>query len=201
MALVRATERWLLAVLALFAVYALVTGAVAWREVRQLRTEVRRVGEEVAALKERQAALGQEFETLGTPVTLYFLKETPTALQLGAEKRRLFGADLPYLALAELIRGPAPGSALRPVLPRDTSLNSVKIRGGVAYADFGVGVTRLNVGSEGEAMVVTAIVNTLTQFPGVSRVQILVNGARVESLAGHVDVSAPLTRNETVVSR
>ncbi|MDI6871258.1 MAG: GerMN domain-containing protein [Bacillota bacterium] len=197
----RATERWLFAVLGIFSVYALISGQFAWREMRHVRTELRRLGEEVAVLKERQVALGEEFEGLGTPVTLYFLKETPTALQLGTEKRRLFGADLPHLALAELIRGPAPGSSLRPVLPRDTTLNSVKIRGGVAYADFGAGVTRLNVGSEGEAMVVAAIVNTLTQFPGVNRVQILVNGARVESLAGHVDVSAPLSRNETVVAR
>jgi spore germination protein GerM len=198
---VRATERWLFAVLGIFAVYALVSGQFAWRELRHVRTELRRLGEEVAVLKERQASLGEEVEGLGTPVTLYFLKETGTALELGTEKRRLFGADLPQLALAELIRGPSVGSALRPVLPRETVLNSVKIRGGVAYADFGGGVTRLNVGSEGEAMVVAAIVNTLTQFPGVSRVQILVNGARVESLAGHVDVSVPLTRQETVVTR
>lgn len=197
----RDTERWLFAVLALFAVYSLVSGQFAWREVRRLRAEVRQIREETAVIRERQEAIGKEFESLGAPVTLYFLKETPTTLQLGTEKRRLFGADLPYLALTELVRGPSPGSALRPVLPRDTALHSVKIRGGVAYADFGGGVTRLNVGSEGEAMVVAAIVNTLTQFPGVSRVQILVNGARVESLAGHVDVSSPLVRNETVVSR
>ncbi|HHW15165.1 MAG TPA: GerMN domain-containing protein, partial [Firmicutes bacterium] len=113
----------------------------------------------------------------------------------------LFGADLPYLALTELIRGPKPGSDLRAVLPRETTLNGVKIRGGVAYADFGSGLTRLNVGSEGEAMVVAAIVNTLTQFPGVNKVQILINGTRVESLAGHVDVSVPVSRNESVVSR
>lgn len=197
----RSTERWLFAVLALFSVYALVSGQLAWREAVRLRVEVRRLGEEVAVQKERQAALGEELETIGTPVTLYFLRETPTALQLRTEKRRLFGTDLPFLALSELVRGPALGSDLRPVLPRDTALNSVKIRGGVAYADFGGGVARLNVGSEGEAMVVAAIVNTLTQFPGVNRVQILVNGARVESLAGHVDVSGPLARNETVVSR
>ncbi|MGE5553879.1 MAG: GerMN domain-containing protein [Betaproteobacteria bacterium] len=197
----RATERWLFAVLGIFSVYALVSGQFAWREIRQVRTELRRLGEEVAVLKERQESLGEEIEGFGTPVTLYFFKETGTALQLGTEKRRLFGSDLPQLALIELVRGPSPGSALRPVMPRDTIVNSVKIRGGVAYADLGGAVTRLNVGSEGEALVVAAIVNTLTQFPGVNRVQILVNGARVESLAGHVDVSAPLARNETVVAR
>lgn len=197
----RATERWLFALVALLAVYAVVGGLLGWRELHQLRGEVRRTGAEVAAVKERQATLGQEVETIGTPVTLYFLKETQTAILLGTEKRRLFGGDLPYLALTELLRGPSPGSGLRPVVPRDTTLNSVKIRGGVAYADFGGGLTRLNVGSEGEAVIVAAIVNTLTQFPGVSKVQILVNGARVESLAGHVDVSAPLAKNETVVAR
>lgn len=197
----RAYERWLWAVFGLFAVYAVLSGQFAWREMRQIRNELRRLGEEVAVLKEHQAALGEEVETLGTPVNLYFLRETATALELGVEKRRLFGSDLPYLALTELIRGPKPGSDLSPVLPRETTLNGVRIRGGVAYADFGSGLTRLNVGSEGEAMVVGAIVNTLTQFPGVNQVQILVNGSRVESLAGHVDVSVPLRRNESLVSR
>lgn len=197
----RAAERWLLAVLALFSVYSLLSGQFAWRELRQVRTEVRELREETAVVRERQESIGREVENLGTPVTLYFLRETQTTLQLGTERRRVFGSDLPFLALTELMRGPSPGSDLRPILPRDTVVNSVKIRGGVAYADLGGGVTRLNVGSEGEAMVVAAIVNTLTQFPGVNRVQILVGGARVESLAGHVDVSVPLTRNETVVSR
>ncbi|HHW15208.1 MAG TPA: hypothetical protein GXX28_09795, partial [Firmicutes bacterium] len=83
MAPLRAYERWLWAVLGLFAVYAVISGQFAWREMRQVRSELRRLGEEVAVLKEHQAALGEEVETLGTPVNLYFLKETPTALELG----------------------------------------------------------------------------------------------------------------------
>lgn len=53
----------------------------------------------------------------------------------------------------------------------------------------------------GEALAVAAIVNTLTEFPQIRQVQILVEGKQVESLAGHVDVSRPLTRNEKLIKR
>ncbi|MDI6895284.1 MAG: GerMN domain-containing protein [Bacillota bacterium] len=46
-----------------------------------------------------------------------------------------------------------------------------------------------------------AIVNTLTEFPDIRQVQILVEGRKVESLAGHADVSRPLTRNERLIKR
>ncbi|MBC7339263.1 MAG: GerMN domain-containing protein [Firmicutes bacterium] len=62
-------------------------------------------------------------------------------------------------------------------------------------------MTRMNVGSLGEALAVAAIVNTLTEFPQIRQVQILVEGKQVESLAGHVDVSRPLTRNEKLIKR
>jgi spore germination protein GerM len=191
-------------VIAALVVVALLAGAgvwATWQQAASLRREVRRLGTQVAELTERQAALGEEVDRLGTEGTLWFFNETPTALQLATEKRRVFGADLPYLAMLELIHGPSAGSGLRPVLPRDTTINSVKIRAGIAYADLGGGISRLNTGSEGEALLVEAVVNTLTQFPGVGQVQFLVNGAKVESLAGHVDVSAPLSRRQAVVSR
>ncbi|MGE5509396.1 MAG: GerMN domain-containing protein [Chitinophagales bacterium] len=194
-------ERWLIVGLLVIGLLAGAAGFAAWRQARSLRSEVRRLGGQVSELRERQAALDQEFNRLGNEVTLWFMKETPTDLQLATERRRVFGADLPLLALQELVRGPSPGSGLRAILPRDTTVHSVKIRGGIAYADLGGGITRLNTGSEGEALLVEAVVNTLTQFPGVSRVQFLVDGAQVESLAGHVDVSAPLSRSQAMVSR
>ncbi|MEW6400002.1 MAG: GerMN domain-containing protein [Bacillota bacterium] len=55
--------------------------------------------------------------------------------------------------------------------------------------------------SPGEALAVAAIVNTLTEFPDIRQVQILVEGRKVESLAGHADVSRPLTRNERLIKR
>ncbi|WP_144440356.1 GerMN domain-containing protein [Limnochorda pilosa] len=47
-------------------------------------------------------------------------------------------------------------------------------------------------GSAGELLTVYGIVETLTQLPGIQRVQLLVEGQRVESLKGHVDLTRPL---------
>ena len=49
-------------------------------------------------------------------------------------------------------------------------------------------------GSTGEEMLIGSIVNTLTDFPEVQKVQILIEGASVETLSGHMDLSEPLTR-------
>ena len=43
-------------------------------------------------------------------------------------------------------------------------------------------------------MLIGSIVNTLTDFPEVEKVQILIEGASVETLSGHMDLSEPLTR-------
>ena len=49
-------------------------------------------------------------------------------------------------------------------------------------------------GSTGEEMLVGSIVNTLTEFPEVKQVQILIEGSPVETIAGHMDLSVPLER-------
>ena len=43
-------------------------------------------------------------------------------------------------------------------------------------------------------MLIGSIVNTLTDFPEVKKVQILIDGASVETLSGHLDLSEPLPR-------
>ena len=43
-------------------------------------------------------------------------------------------------------------------------------------------------------MLVGSIVNTLTEFPEVKKVQILIDGTHVETLSGHMDLSEPLVR-------
>lgn len=43
-------------------------------------------------------------------------------------------------------------------------------------------------------MLVGSIVDTLTEFPEVKQVQILIEGKKVETLGGHMDLTQPLTR-------
>ena len=48
-------------------------------------------------------------------------------------------------------------------------------------------------------LLVAAIVDTLTEFPDIQKVQILVNGKKVDTIAGHMDTGEPLSRSEKVI--
>ena len=81
------------------------------------------------------------------------------------------------------------------IIPRQAKLRSVKLEGGVAKVDFSKDLVKHFVGgSTGEEMLVGSIVNTLTEFPEVKQVQILIEGSPVETIAGHMDLSTPLER-------
>ena len=82
------------------------------------------------------------------------------------------------------------------VVPIGVKVRSLKIdKDGTAYADFSKELAKRGQGSYGEMMLCYAIVNTLTEFPEIKRVQILVEGEKVISLSGHMDVEDPLMRN------
>ena len=60
--------------------------------------------------------------------------------------------------------------------------------------------TRHTGGSLDELFTVYAIVNSATvNLPAISRVQILIDGKEVDTLAGHVDLRNPLSKNLTWV--
>ena len=81
------------------------------------------------------------------------------------------------------------------IIPKQAKLRSVKLEGGVARVDFSQDLVKHFVGgSTGEEMLVGSIVNTLTEFPEVKQVQILIEGSPVETIAGHMDLSTPLER-------
>ena len=85
---------------------------------------------------------------------------------------------------------------LTSIFPRGAKLNGVTVDNGTAYVDFSETLQRYFVGgSTGEELLVTSLVDTLTEFPEIKRVQILIDGAEIETLAGHMDLSEPLTRN------
>ena len=56
-------------------------------------------------------------------------------------------------------------------------------------------------GSLYELLAITSIVNTLTEFPEIKKVQILVESRKYETLTGHMDILDPLTRNESMMKK
>ncbi len=175
------------------------TGCTQQEEIKKRDATIGQLQTKVTQLEAEVKKLGQQKPK--ATVTLYFVKSLPTEFYLFPEERQVQGekpVELMQAALQELIAGPkTPG--LQPVLPKDAKVLSVKTDKGLATVDFSKEITKMNVGSRGEALAIAAIANTVTKVGIVDRVQILVEGKKVETLAGHLDVSKPLRRNDSVV--
>ena len=100
-----------------------------------------------------------------------------------------------YTAAVETIIQEPTESNLVAIFPKATQVRSVKVEGDLATVDFDGSIQRtFSGGSTGEELLVGSLVDTLTDFPEINRVQILVDGNAVESLAGHMDISKPFER-------
>lgn len=110
------------------------------------------------------------------------------------------GKSLPENALEALVSTKPQDARMEDVIPVGTKVRSLTISAdGTATADFSSELAKRGQGSYGELMLAYAIVNTLTEFPEIKKVQILVEGKRVTSISGHMDFAEPLTRNETLL--
>lgn len=98
--------------------------------------------------------------------------------------------------IEQLIKGTTAGDDTLDVLPKGTEVLDYKFDAeqGLATVDLSKEV-HAATGSMGETLAVYSIVNTLTELPGVEKVQILVEGEKVESLNGHIYLMDPLTRD------
>jgi len=151
----------------------------------------KRVSETKAAVQPRPAA----------EVTVYYGRTTQTDSYLVPVRMTVpAGTDAMRGALELLVQGPAPGTGLERLIPEGTRVLGVTTSGDLATADFSSEIrTRFPGGSRTEELLVWSIVNTLTEFPGIARVQILVDGKKEESIGGHVGVDAPLERNANLI--
>jgi Spore germination protein len=100
---------------------------------------------------------------------------------------------------AQLAAAPEP---LVSVIPKGTSLRAFYVTDrGDAFVDLSREVSAAHPGgSLMELMTVYAVVNAVTaNLPKVQRVQILVDGKSVDTIAGHVDMRRPLARDVSLV--
>ena len=105
-------------------------------------------------------------------------------------------------ALRALIYKKPASDQMAAVLPEGVELLGFKVdENGTAYVNFSKEIVKRGQGSYNEIMLTGAIVNTLTEFPAIKRVQLLVEGERVITLYGHLDVEDPLERNETLLKK
>ena len=106
-------------------------------------------------------------------------------------------------AILDALLAEAPPEPYVQLVPDGTTIRAFYVTDrGDAFVDFGPEISSGHPGgSFAELLTVYAIVNTITtNLPTVQRVQILINGAEADTLAGHVDLRRPLTPDQTLVA-
>lgn len=143
-----------------------------------------------------------EEPTKTVDVVLYF--SDPSGNHLVATEKAIPAVEgIARATIEQLIMGPDFDSQLLPTIPVGTVLKDINIRpDGLARVDFSKELIANHTGGTlGENLTVYSIVNTLTQFPSVKEVQFLVEGQYVSTIAGHVDVSTAVSRNEELIKK
>jgi spore germination protein GerM len=137
-------------------------------------------------------------------ITLYFSDQEGEYL-IG-EKRTILKRDEAKEeakeAVIELIKGPK--GKLIPTLPSRTKLLSLQLdQAKVAKVNFNQALIKDHPGgSSAEMMSIYSIVNSLTlNFSQIKRVQILVEGKEIETIAGHLALKKPVSPNPGLIKR
>jgi spore germination protein GerM len=103
-------------------------------------------------------------------------------------------------AVKELLKGPR--ASLVRTIPQSVELKDVRMEGDrVAWLNFSPSLVSAHPGgSTAELMTIYSIVNTVAlNFSEVHKVGILVDGKRIDTLAGHLDCRDPFAPDKTVI--
>ena len=125
-----------------------------------------------------------------------------SGMKLVEVRREIFVGDdsEKYSAAIEVLRKDPVEANLTKIFPDNAAINSVTVENGLATVDFDGGILKGFVGgSTGEEFLIGSIVNTLTNFPEVTGVKFLVDGKEIETLSGHMDLSTPLERMDSLI--
>lgn len=132
-------------------------------------------------------------------ITVYHA--TKDALNLVPETYVVDKTDNPPQTALMLLRNQPNDNELIRLMPSSARLLSLEIKHKIAYVNYNQNLSRYGGGSAMEVLLVAAIVNTLTEFPEIEAVQILIDGKHTDTLGGHMDISEPLSRSEQIIKR
>jgi spore germination protein GerM len=123
---------------------------------------------------------------------------------LVAEEREIFttpaSGDRIKQIVSDLLSGPTDDRALAAVPPGTRLRQAYVVAGGTAYLDFSSELTRLGGGSTTELLTVYAIIDSVVaNVPEVKKVGLLVEGAPIETLNGHMDLRRPLAGDLSLI--
>jgi N-acetylmuramoyl-L-alanine amidase len=150
----------------------------------------------VAALAGYRYFVHRQSNVAGSSITVYYCKTDGTTLvpwnvSLGAPRDR---KSVAFYAATQALAGPPSGTdAIR--FPQGTIARAVDVSGSTATVDLGGNITSSGGGSFAEDGEFKALIWTMTALPGISSVQVTVDGGRVPTLpGGHLELDEPLTR-------
>jgi spore germination protein GerM len=138
----------------------------------------------------------------GRTRTLYFIRVDGDGVLLRTPVTRTTAASGSPLTevLRLLLQGPSaeenrrnPG--LRSLIPQGTQLLRAEVRGSTAYISFSEEFQFNTFGAEGYMGQLWQIIWTVTEFPNITDVQLLIEGNRVDFLGERIPIGSPLGRN------
>lgn len=135
-------------------------------------------------------------------VTVYRLPADGTE-KLYAEKVTVEGSkeQLPLLALEALISTGPQSDKLVNAFPQGLKILGLTVDKGVAVVNLSKEIYNIEAGSYTEMMLTQAIVNTLTEFPEITKVNFLIEGEKKASIKGHIDLLDAFERDNDIIAK
>lgn len=153
-------------------------------------------------IKDNSPTVNDPTRTVQETMQVITYQATKDAMNLAPESHIVPKNDHPAQTALEILVNNAASPEHISVIPVGTKVISMNVKNHIAYADFNEKLVKNNSGgSTEEVLLVSAIVNTLTEFPEIQKVQILVNGKKVDTINGHMDTGEPLSRADKIIKR
>ncbi|QDR79578.1 GerMN domain-containing protein [Sporomusa termitida] len=160
------------------------------------------VNQPAAGTQEKTPVQPETNTAASRTMQLVIYHATKDAMLLVPEVHKVPVNSQPARTAIELLQAGTKDPALVSVMPAGTKMKNLTVKDHVAYVDFDDKLIKKNVGgSASETLLVGAIVNTLTEFPDIHKVQILVEGKKINTITGHMDTSEPLSRSEKIIKK
>ncbi|WP_250277486.1 GerMN domain-containing protein [[Clostridium] colinum] len=132
-------------------------------------------------------------------VILYFANNDN---KLVAESRNIEfkqNKSMEWHIVEELINGPKMQENIK-TLPSETKIRNVKTEDSICYVDLTSDfINKLSNNEEQERLAIYSIVNSLTNLSNVNKVQILIEGEKINIFKANIDVSQPIGRYENII--
>lgn len=138
-------------------------------------------------------------EEITATVKLYFVDKN----KLAVENRTITTKDMLFekVIVEELINGPR-NKTFVATIPNDTVLHSIETIDKICYVNFSTKYIENEKWEElGEDLIIWSIVNSLTQLDYVQKVQILVEGGKIDYLHSEYSLIQPFSSNEDLVQK